>query len=121
MRYKASSIYEAVIAGIESGSYATFGIRDALEWHQAWKAMERGEKECFAKVEVFNRYTNENHEGDEYFLGERKLTDAVLENGMEVFLGKYEKIADRIITEESDAIDGDCLLQCAMFGDVIYG
>ena len=41
--------------------------------------------------------------------------------GLAIMADKYPKHMNDMINENFDAITGDVLLQCIVFGDVIYG
>lgn len=57
----------------------------------------------------------ENGKGDEYRLDRR-----MIQRGLEVMAEKYpQHFVD--ITSGADAITGDVFLQCALFGEIIYG
>lgn len=52
----------------------------------------------------------------EYFIN---LTS--IRQGLTVMADKYPKHLHDIITERGDAYTGDALIQCAVFGEIIYG
>lgn len=49
------------------------------------------------------------------------LTLETLKEGLKVMATKYSRHFDDFINENDDADTGDVFLQCAVFGDVIYG
>ena len=49
------------------------------------------------------------------------LTLETLKKGLKVMATKYSRHFDDFINENDDADTGDVFLQCAVFGDVIYG
>lgn len=50
-----------------------------------------------------------------------RLTEAKLRRGLQVMAEKYPKHFADVMTEEGDADTGDVLLQCALFGKLVYG
>jgi len=50
-----------------------------------------------------------------------RLDRAALVEGLKVMATKYTKHFADVMTETGDAITGDVLLQCACFGELIYG
>lgn len=44
-----------------------------------------------------------------------------LKSGLQVLAEKYPHHFKDIITEDGDATTGDVLVQCALFGDIVYG
>lgn len=55
--------------------------------------------------------------------GEKKypLTLARLRHGLQVMATKYPRHFADILAENDDATTGDVLLQCAIFGELVYG
>lgn len=49
------------------------------------------------------------------------LTRDALRKGLNVVFEKYDHHFKNIISEQDDAETGDVVLQCALFGDIIYG
>ena len=52
---------------------------------------------------------------------EYKLSLKDFENGLKTLIFNYPRNYSNIMTEEGDFDDYDALLQCAVFGDIIYG
>lgn len=50
-----------------------------------------------------------------------RLNLANIERGLKVMAKKYRRHFDNIVNDNADAITGDVLIQCAVFGDLIYG
>ena len=44
-----------------------------------------------------------------------------LKRGLQVMAEKYPKHFSDILNENSDSITADALIQCSVFGDIIYG
>lgn len=42
-------------------------------------------------------------------------------NGIKIILEKYNHLADINALEEVDSQGAECIIQCALFGDIIYG
>ncbi len=52
---------------------------------------------------------------------EYKLSLKDFEKGLRKLISDYPQNYTNIMTEEGDYYDNDAMLQCAVFGDVIYG
>jgi hypothetical protein len=52
---------------------------------------------------------------------EHVLTPTKLRAGLQVMAEKYPKHFADVMTEDGDATTGDVLLQCALFGKLVYG
>jgi len=52
---------------------------------------------------------------------EYRLSVKDFEKGLRKLIFAYPRIYANVMTEEGDYYDYDALLQCAVFGDVIYG
>lgn len=50
-----------------------------------------------------------------------RLTQKKLDHGLNILARKYFHIFADIMSESGDAMTGDALVQCALFGDIIYG
>lgn len=50
-----------------------------------------------------------------------RLTLPILRKGLQIMAEKYPRNFSDILTENDDAITGDVLLQCALFGELVYG
>lgn len=49
-----------------------------------------------------------------------RLTEAKLRRGLQTMAEKYPKHFADVMTEGGDASTGDVLLQCALFGELVY-
>ena len=49
------------------------------------------------------------------------LDIAAVYRGIVILAAKYPHHFADLITDNSDATTGDCLIQCALFGDIIFG
>ena len=49
------------------------------------------------------------------------LDKAAVYRGIVILAAKYPHHFADLITDNSDATTGDCLIQCALFGDIIFG
>lgn len=109
----ASDAYDAVITGIESGDYASCAVESGAKWEAAWKAADLGDVEAFCGVIAFD------HDGDE---GQpTALTDSAIQKGFETLADTYPHLYQEIFEGDCDAISGDALMQCIVFGNVVYG
>jgi hypothetical protein len=112
-------IYDAIITGLEGGSYSSIGVVDGSTWEPAWRAAEQGKPEPFAKVEC---YDNDADPEDEEATKVRvRLTDAAIQHGVEVLAEKAPHCLQNILNENEDVIDGDALMQCIVLGEIVYG
>ena len=50
-----------------------------------------------------------------------RLDVAAIQKGLDVMAEKFPRHFSNMMDENGDAITGDVLLQCCVFGDVIYG
>lgn len=50
-----------------------------------------------------------------------RLDLEAIQKGLAILGEKYPHILSNILAENADADDGDALLQCSLFGDIIYG
>ena len=50
-----------------------------------------------------------------------RLTLPILRRGLQIMADKYPAYFADIVAENDDATTGDVLLQCALFGELIYG
>lgn len=50
-----------------------------------------------------------------------RLTPAKLRRGLQVMAEKYPKHFADVVTGNGDSTTGDVLLQCALFGELVYG
>jgi hypothetical protein len=53
--------------------------------------------------------------------GRHELTGAKIRQGLQVMAEKYPHHFSNVVENNADAETGDVLIQCALFGDIIYG
>lgn len=121
---------DLVCNGLESGSYATFGVDvagyvapadadlfklesdDGHTYRHIQFPMSKG-----GSASLFCRYDAEEGEEDRRFT----LDLAALKRGLAVLSLDYPHVYKDWLTEGDDALTGDALLQCAVLGDIVYG
>lgn len=117
--------------GLESGSYATFGIEKYDEpervdfQHDAERVYKHIDYPLCSTggVWLFCRYAEEAHteeqRKEEY--GPFLLNKAAVERGLGVMFQKYPHHYADFQKDTGDAITGDVFLQCALLGECVYG
>jgi len=63
----------------------------------------------------------EDEEDEGKYEKQHKLTRKKLKKGLQVIASKYPHHMANIVRDNTDAETGDVLIQCALFGDIIYG
>ena len=109
-------LIDLVITGLEGGTYSSFELTD--DGTEYYKAINNEQKqEAFAAVEVVDRFAD----GEEAASPPTHLTDEVLFKGLQIFSKKYPQVFAQFWSDNYDVITADVFLQCAVFGDCIYG
>jgi len=109
-------IYDAVISGLEGGSYSSFQVEG--DWEKAWRAASAVMPNAFRHIVITDRMCDLPEERAGIPLA---LSDVALDRGVRILQERYPHHWADILEENSDAITGDVLLQCAAFGDIVYG
>lgn len=63
----------------------------------------------------------DTEEGDDHHNKKFRLDLEAINKGLEVMANKFPRHFADMINENGDATTGDVLLQCCLFGDLIYG
>lgn len=112
-------IYNAIITGLEGGSYSSIGVVDGSTWEPAWRAVMEGKPEPFANVVCYDN--DADPEDEEASKMRVRLTDSAIQHGVEVLAEKAPHHLKNILEEHDDVIDGDALMQCIVLGEIVYG
>jgi len=87
-----------------------------------WYRIESDTKKDYLKTVFEDGLTVSNHHvQDEDKPREGVLNQASIDKALEIMHDKYPRHYGDILQENEDAITGDVFLQCALFGEVIYG
>lgn len=103
---------DLVCAGLECGTLATFRIESAT-----LNASDVLDYQGLAEGRATWVLSFEDWEEVERF----ELTRAKLVKGLEILQDRYPHHVADIHEERSDALTGDALLQCALFGSIVVG
>lgn len=93
----------------------------ASEWLGLANAPKCGEDKTYDENFAFEiHYTgDDDEEGD--FNSKMVIDNEKVEAGLKIMAEKHSEHFSALIKDEDDAITHDVLLQCIVFGDVIYG
>lgn len=119
--------------GLESGSYATFGIEKYDEPERVDFRHDPSDEKPIKHLDyplcstggvwLFCRYAEEAHtekqRKEEY--GPFLLNLKAVERGLGVMFQKYPHHYADFQKDNADAVTGDVFLQCCLLGDVVYG
>ena len=104
------------------------GLGWRLDWRSAvwWSGIDGEELENIFIGEFDVGYWAEQYEDNKLELkdnpdnGLHELTDAKLQNGLQILAADYPHLMTEILNDNEDANTGDVLIQCALFGSEIY-
>jgi hypothetical protein len=104
-------INSLLISAVESGSY---GID---QWAHAERRPNSGTGDnLYRGMTVFEDESHEEGKPPVVCV----MTDETIAKGLQVMAEKYPKHFSNIVSDNHDAITADVLIQCAMFGELIY-
>lgn len=105
---ESGSSYWVHVADVEQGA------NDSAPWEQEYTpSYIRAPFSANGWVEIIDTESGDN--------GRYLLDRAALERGLKVMAEKYPRHWADFIAENEDATTGDVFLQCALFGEVVYG
>lgn len=104
VEFSEGQLHDQVTSAIEGGVTGCWALVNVGPHQPGWRNYFTAE---FTDVEDKNR--------------KHKLSIDKLKRGLLVLREKYPRHFADIITESGDAETGDALVQCALFGDIVYG
>ena len=109
-------LHSTAISGVEAGIGYWAKVLE-YRWHDA--TLEDGSTIlCLDKLRVRDHLGVEPKHPTK---AEYIIDDATLVRGLQILVDRYPRHAAAIFGRREDAETGDVLIQCAVFGEIVYG